>query len=133
MNKRRGSKQNFSVLITASFIFNCNILCFAEENINKTVQQATQAGLAGAVMGAVVIAFNRKTDDNTNYLDIGTHGRASVDRMNSSLHHNSNMSFAFIENGKVSFGFPAIIPDLQDRGVRGTPVVITAEIIRGNF
>ena len=133
MKNRRGSKQNFIVLISASFLFNCNSLCFAEESINKTVQQATQAGLAGTVMGAVVVAFNRKSDDNTNYMDIVTRGRTGVDSMNSSLQHNLNMSLAFIENGKVSFGFPAIIPDFQDRTVRGTPVVITAEIIRGNF
>jgi len=97
------------------------------------VQNTFQTGLAGTVTGAIVIAFNRKSDDYINYLDISSRGRVAVGGANGSLHRNSNRSFALVENGKVSFYIPAIIPDFQDKTVRGTPVVITAEIISGVF
>jgi hypothetical protein len=134
MNNQRFYKRNFIVIMSVPFLFCCKVPCFAGESPNKgAVQNAFQAGLAGAVMGAVVIAFNRKSDDFTNYPDISSHGRVAVGGANGSFHRNSNLSFVQIENGKVSFGIPAIIPDFQDRTVRGTPVVITAEIISGDF
>jgi hypothetical protein len=134
MNNQRFYKFKFIVIISVPFLFSCKIPCFAGDSINKgDVQNAFPAGLAGTVMGAVVIAFNRKSDDYTNYLDMSSHGRVAVGGANGSLHRNSNLSIVQIENGKVSFGIPAIIPDFQDRTVRGTPVVITAEIIRGDF
>ena len=39
-----------------------------------------------------------------------------------------------IDNGKMKFSMPTIIPDLQEANSRSrSPIVVTAELVRGKF
>ena len=46
----------------------------------------------------------------------------------------STQSLAEMDNGKVKFALPTIIPDIQDTNAKGqTPIIVMAELFRGKF
>ncbi|MCM0083224.1 hypothetical protein L4X63_16690 [Geomonas sp. Red32] len=103
-----------------------------QENAFKTVfQDAFYGGLSGALVGAALLAFTKQPGKHLDYMGYGgaggvlvgaTYGIVSVSR-----------SLAEIENGRVKFAMPSLMPELRE-GTRGTSsVMVTAQLIRGRF
>lgn len=122
------------VIISIPLLFGLKTSCFAGENAYQdAVKNVSQGGLADAALGAAVIAFTRRTGEQPDYLSVNTNDKACARNPLGFACNIINRSLASIEKGKVTFGIPMIIPDFRDKTVKGTALVISAEIIRGEF
>jgi hypothetical protein len=131
---RRFCKIKMVVIISVPLLFSWKTSCFAGENdYQDAVKNVPKGGLADTAVGAAVIAFTRRTGEQPDYLSINTNDRVGVRNPLVSAFDIINKPLATIEKGKVTFGIPMIIPDFRDKTVRGTALVISTEIIRGEF
>lgn len=106
--------------------------CYAESPLAPIVEDGFYGAVIGVLVGGAMIAFTHKPADHLDYLGYGAaigtlgglaFGIADVSR-----------SFAQIDNGKVRFAMPTIIPEIGDRTPQGeTPIIITAQLVRGTF
>jgi hypothetical protein len=134
MKKRILSKIKVVVVISVPLLFSCNIPCSAGENPDKEVEKnVSQGGLKDKVMGAAVIAFTRRTGDQPDYLSLNKIDGVGTRTPFGFAFCKTNRSLCTIEKGRATFGIPFIIPDFRDKTVKGTALVISAEIIRGEF
>ena len=106
---------------------------FAEEDrVKEVLTDSLYGTLAGVVVGAVVLAFTKKPGDHLDYLGYGAAGGALAGTTYALV--KCPKPLAELDNGKVTIGVPTIMPDIRDTNSKGqTPVVILAELFRGNF
>lgn len=106
---------------------------FAEEDrVKEVLMDSLYGGLAGVVVGAVVLAFTKKPGDHLEYMAYGAAGGALAGTTYALV--KCPKPLAELDNGKVTIGVPTIMPDIRDTNSKGqTPVVILAELFRGNF
>ena len=106
---------------------------FAEEDrVKEVLMDSLYGGLAGVVVGAVVLAFTKKPGDHLEYMAYGAAGGALGGTTYALV--KCPKPLAELDNGKVTIGVPTIMPDIRDTNSKGqTPVVILAELFRGNF
>jgi hypothetical protein len=107
--------------------------CLAEENALKTVfQDVFYGGLSGALVGAAVLAFTKQPGKHFDYVGYGAAGGVLVGAVYGAV--TTTRSLAELENGKVKFSMPTIIPELREANSKGqTAIIATAELIRGRF
>lgn len=123
----------FICFVTAICAFNWCTPCMAAENaVQEIFQDGFYGGLTGTLVGAALLAFTDKPGDHLDYLGygaaIGTLAGVSFGVVQASR------AFAEVENGKVKFAFPTIIPDVGETNSKGeTPVVVMAQLLRGTF
>lgn len=134
MNTRILSKIKVVVMISVPLLFSWNIPCSAGDGAEKEVEKnLSLAGLKDKVMGAAVIAFTRRTDEQPDYLSLNKIDGGGARTTFGFAFCKNNRPLCTIEKGRATFGIPFIIPDFRDKTVKGTALVISAEIIRGEF
>lgn len=125
------------IRIIASFIFSLvcvsgwSLPCYAGDNDMKDVfQSAVYGGLTGVVVGAAVMAFTDKPGDHLDYLGYGA-AAGTIAGTAYGIFVKAR-SLAEVENGKVKFAIPTIMPGVRE-GNASSSMMITAELIRGKF
>ncbi len=106
---------------------------FAEESAFKeTFTDALYGGLTGALVGAAALAFTKKPSKHLDYIYYGAAGGVLVGATYGIVR--SSKALAELENGRVQFAMPTIMPEIVEASAKGpTSLMITTEIIRGKF
>jgi hypothetical protein len=104
----------------------------AESALKEVLQDSLYGGLTGTLIGAAVMAFTKRTGNHLDYLGYGAAGGAIVGAAVGFTM--INRSLAEVDNGKVKFAVPVVIPDFKDANSKGeSGYVINAEILSGKF
>lgn len=120
-----------SMLVTI-FAFTWCAPCFAESGMKTVFEDGFYGGLAGTLVGAALLAFTNKPEDHLDYVGYGAAAGTLVGVTFGVFQ--ATRAFAEVDNGKVKFAFPTIVPDVRETNSKGeTPVVVMAEIVRGTF
>jgi hypothetical protein len=122
------------VILTAGVLLSSmSAPCFAMDNAFKEIfEDAFYGGLAGTLVGGALMVFTHKPADHLDRLGYGAAGGVLVGATYGIV--KSSRALAQIENGRVKFAIPTIIPDIQDTNSKGqTPIVFMAQLIRGKF
>ncbi|SNB45681.1 hypothetical protein [Geobacter sp. DSM 9736] len=104
----------------------------ADSALKEMFEDGIYGALTGALLGAAALAFTHKPGKHLDYIAVG----GAVGAIGGVAYGvvKSTRALAEVEDGKVKFALPTIMPDFPDDSVRGkNPVVITAELIRGKF
>jgi hypothetical protein len=123
----------FFILLMFLLVFSWSGCCIAgEDRVKEVLTNTLYGSLAGVLVGAVVLAFTKKPGDHLEYLAYGAAGGA-VGGTGYAL-VKSSRPMAELDDGKVTLAVPTIMPDIGDTNSKGQkPVVIMAELFRGNF
>jgi len=106
--------------------------CFAENAFKTFFEDAFYGGLTGGLVGAAVLAFTKQPGKHLDYIGYGAAGGVLVGATYGAVV--TTRSLAEVENGKVRFSMPTIIPELREANSKGqTSIIATAELIRGKF
>ncbi|RQW89272.1 MAG: hypothetical protein EHM79_03820 [Geobacter sp.] len=126
-------KQARVILVALVITISGNLSCFASDNSHSSeiFMDAMIGGLAGGLVGAAVLAFTRKPGQHLEYMAYGTAGGAVAGGAYGLF--KSQTSLIAIKGDKISIDVPLIMPDVQEKGTRGTNVTIMAELISGRF
>jgi len=118
-----------ALLVTISW----NQTCVAsEDSLSSLVFKDTMiGGLAGGLVGAAVLAITRKPGQHLEYMAYGAIGGAVAGGAYGLF--KAQTSLVEIQGDKVSIDVPLIMPDIQEKGTRGTTVTIMAKLISGKF
>jgi hypothetical protein len=119
----------FVLLVTVSG----NLTCFAsEDSLSAVVFKDSMIGsLAGGLVGAAVLAITRKPGQHLEYIAYGAAGGAVAGGAYGLF--KKQTSLVAIKGDEVSIDVPLIMPDVQEKGTRGTTLTIMAELISGKF
>jgi uncharacterized membrane protein YebE (DUF533 family) len=119
----------FALLLTGSW----NLTCFASEDSpsSEIFKDSIIGGLAGGLVGAAMLVFTRKPGHHLEYMAYGAAGGAVAGGAYGLF--KSQTSLVEIKDDTVSVDVPLIMPDVQDKGIRGTTVTIMAELLSGKF
>jgi hypothetical protein len=119
----------FALLVTVSG----NLTCFAsEDTLSKVVFKDSMVGsLAGGLVGAAVLAITRKPGQHLEYIAYGAAGGAVAGGAYGLF--KKQTSLVAIKGDTVRIDVPLIMPDVQEKGTRGTTLTIMAELISGKF
>lgn len=126
----RNFLKKITMVLAAFFSFCWSVPCHAAESTFKEIFiDSVYGGLTGTLVGAAVMAFTEKPGDHLDYLGYG----AAVGVLTGAA-FGIGKAMVEMENGKVRFSMPTFMPDLQEANSKGqTPIVITAELVRGKF
>jgi len=107
--------------------------CLAADNAFKTFfEDAFYGGLTGGLVGAAVLAFTKQPGKHLDYVGYGAAGGVLVGATYGAVV--TTRSLAEIENGRVRFSMPTIMPERREANSKGqTSIIATAELIRGKF
>lgn len=117
----------FSLLCVSGWSLPCHA---GESEMKEIFQDAVYGGLTGVVVGAAVMAFTDKPGDHLDYMGYGAAAGTLVGTAYGVFV--KARSLAEVENGKVRFGIPTIMPGVRERNASSS-MMITAELIRGKF
>ncbi len=119
----------FALLVTVSG----SLTCFAsEDSLSTAVFKDSMIGsLAGGLVGAAVLAITRKPGQHLEYIAYGAAGGAVAGGAYGLF--KKQTSLVAINGDTVSIDVPLIMPDVQEKGTRGTTLTIMAELISGKF
>lgn len=111
----------------------CSVDCFAaEESLSlEIIKDAVIGGLAGGLVGAAVLAATRKPGQHLEYLAYGAAG--GVVAGGAVGFFRAQQSLVEINGDKVTFDVPLIMPDVEEKGSRGTSVKVVAHLVSGSF
>jgi hypothetical protein len=125
-NLKRGAALAITLLFIAT-------PCLAAENAFKTFfEDALYGGLTGGLVGAAVLAFTKHPGRHLDYVGYGAAGGVLVGATYGAVV--TTRSLAEVENGRVRFSMPTIMPELREANSKGqTSIIATAELIRGKF
>jgi hypothetical protein len=123
-------KRGVALAVTLLFIATP---CLAADNAFKTFfEDAFYGGLTGGLVGAAVLAFTKQPGKHLDYIGYGAAGGVLVGATYGAVV--TSRSLAEIENGRVKFSMPTIMPELREANSKGqTSIIATAELIRGKF
>ncbi len=122
--------RSMTLTITALLIVIWSAPCHAAESTFKDIfTDSLYGGLTGSLVGAAVMVFARKPLEHLDYIGYGAAAGVLVGAA-----VGTGRALMEIENGRVRLSMPTVIPDLQDTNSKGqTPLVITAQLLRGKF
>ncbi|MDD2319345.1 MAG: hypothetical protein PHO83_04760 [Geobacteraceae bacterium] len=126
-------KQAQVILLVLFLTVGWNLDSFAaEESMAAEIfTDAMIGGLAGGLVGAAMLALTRKPGQHLEYMAYGAAGGAVAGSAYGLF--KAQTSLVQIKDDKISFDVPLIMPDVQEKGTRGTNVTIMAELISGKF
>lgn len=126
-------RRTISIFMLAVLLTCWNAPCFASDNAFKDLfENSLYGGLAGGLVGAALLAFTKRPGNHLDYMIYGAAGGVLVGAAYGLT--KSAKSLAELENGKVRFAIPTIIPDIQESNSKGqTALILNAELIRGTF
>lgn len=122
------------VIVLCLMLLGCwNAESFASEDtvFMEVVTDAMLGGLAGGLVGAAVLAFTKHPGRHLDYMAYGAAGGVVAGGVYGLI--NSRGSLMEIKNGGVTFDVPVIMPDVKERRTKGTNVIITTDLISGDF
>lgn len=126
-------KQAGVILVALVVTLSGSFPCFAsEDSYSSTIfKDSVIGGVAGGLVGAAVLAFTRKPGQHLEYMAYG----AAAGTVAGGAYglFKAQTSLVAIDGDKVSVDVPLIMPDVQEKGSRGTNVIIMAELISGKF
>ena len=107
--------------------------CLAEENAFKTFfMDSFYGGLTGGLVGAAVLAFAKQPGNHLDFIGYGAAAGVLVGATYGAVV--TTRSLAEVENGKVKFSLPTIIPGIKEANTKGhTSIIAMSELIRGKF
>jgi hypothetical protein len=122
--------RKLTITITAVLMTVWSVPCHAVESTFKGIfTDAFYGGLTGTLVGAAVMAFAKKPVDHLDSMGYG----AAVGILAGAA-FGVGKALVEIDNGKVKLSMPTFIPDFQEANNKGkTPILITAELLRGRF
>ena len=101
----------------------------AESTFKPIFMDAIYGGLTGSLIGAAALAFTHKPGRHLDYIGYGAAAGVVVGAA-----YGIGKAVVELDNGRVRFSMPTIIPDFPEANSRSkNPVVITAELVRGKF
>ena len=118
-------------MVLSVLMFVCwSVPCHAAENAFKNIfTDSLYGGLTGSLVGAAVMAFAKKPGEHLDYMAYGAATGVLVGAA-----YGIGRAMAEVENGKVKFAMPTVIPDIKESNSKGqTPIVVMAELLRGKF
>jgi hypothetical protein len=119
-----------STIFSTMILLLIQVPCHAAETAFKQiVQDSIYGGIAGTVVGAAVLAFSHKPGDHLEYM---AYGAAAGVLGGAAYGYFSSRALVEVDNGKVKFAIPTVMPDVKDSS-RKSSVIITTELIKGNF
>jgi hypothetical protein len=130
----------FTLLLTAVVLTTITVPSFAADD-HKTMERnpfkeiftdSIYGGLAGTVVGGALLAFTRHPSDHVDRLAYGAAAGALLGAGYGVV--KATRSLMEVEDGKVKFAMPTIMPDIKETNSKGqTPIVVMAEFLRGTF
>ena len=126
-------KQAGVILVGLMVTVSVSLPCFAsEDSFSSTIfKDAVIGGVAGGLVGAAVLAFTRKPGQHLEYMAYGAAGGTVAGAAYGLF--KAQTSLLAIKGDTISVDVPLIMPDVQEKGSRGTNVTIMAELISGKF
>jgi len=126
-------KQAGIILVALVVTFSWNLTSFASEtSLSAAVfKDSMIGGLVGELIGSSVLDLTGKPGQHLEYLAYGTTGGAAAAEAYGLF--KAQTSLFAIQGDTVNIDVPLIIPDIQEKGTRGTTVIIIAELISGTF
>jgi len=126
-------KQAGIILVALAITFSGNLTGFAsEDSLSAAVfKDSMIGGLAGGLLGTTVLALSGKPDQQPEHLAYGATGGAAAAGAYGLF--KAQTSLFAIQGDTVNIDVPLIIPDIQEKGTRGTTVIIIAELFSGTF
>ena len=105
---------------------------FADGAIKSLLKDVFYGGLSGGLVGGAVAVFSKHPGSHLDFVGFGAAGGALVGAAYGTMV--AVNSLAEVENGHIRFFLPTIKPQIQDTNSKGkTPIVFSAELIRGKF
>ena len=121
-----------TLLTLIALLTNASAAFAADNTLRDTFQDALYGGALGTLVGAALMAFTRKPADHLDYMAYGA--AAGVLAGTTYGIARSARSLASIDNGRIRFSMPTIIPDLVDSpSTKQTVISWRADILRGTF
>lgn len=123
------------MVLAALFLFCWTVPCFAVENTFREMLQDTVVGaVAGTIVGVAVMAFARKPGDHLEYMAVGAAAGVLVGAAYGAYETtHRTRAVAEVDQGKVKFSIPTIIPDLKESSKGQTGIGFMTELVRGKF
>jgi hypothetical protein len=119
-----------SAIFSTTILFLIQVPCHAAETAFKDiVQDSIYGGLAGTVVGAAVMAFTHKPGDHLEYM---AYGAAAGVLGGAAYGYFSSRALVEVDNGKVKFAIPTVMPDIKDSAKKSS-LVVTTELVKGTF
>lgn len=121
------------MFVTALFTLLQSSLCRAEGGVfRELLEDSLYGALSGTLIGGAFMVFK---DRPLEHLEILGYGAAAGVLAGAGYGtYKIGSSLARVENGKVRFAIPAVIPDFVDgTSRRGSSVVISADLVNGTF
>lgn len=128
----RQIRQIMVIMALISVISAASSSSAAESSLREVFQDALYGTGIGALVGGAFMVFTKKPADHFDYIGYG----AALGALGGTAYGlaKSARSLAEIENGKVKFAVPTIIPDLvESPATRQISVMWHANILRGTF
>jgi hypothetical protein len=120
------------VALAVTFCFLATPCLAAENGFQSIFKDAFYGGLTGGLVGAAVLAFTKRPGNHLNYMGYGAAGGVLVGAVYGTVV--ATRSLAEVENGKVKFAVPTIVPEFREANSKGkTAIVATVELARGKF
>lgn len=125
-----GLMKKMTLILAAFFSFCWSVPCHAAGSAFEEIfKDSFYGGLTGTLVGAAVLAFTEKPGDHLDYMAYG----AAVGILTGAA-YGIGKAVVEVDNGKIRFSMPTIMPDFPESNSKGkSPIIITAELIRGNF
>ena len=121
-----------TVILMVSCLLSWGAPCFAADSeFREIFEDAIYGGLTGALVGAAIMAFTHRPGTHLDYIYYGGAGGVLVGASFGLI--KSARSLSEVENGKVRFALPTIIPEFQETGSGGQSLALKAELFRGRF
>ncbi|ACM21354.1 hypothetical protein Geob_3011 [Geotalea daltonii FRC-32] len=136
MNRLR----KYTLLLAAVFLTTFTAPSFAADDQNPVERNpfkeifvnSIYGGLAGTLVGGAMLAFTRRPADHVDRLAYGAAAGALLGAGYGVF--KGTRSLMEVEDGKVKFAMPTIMPDIKETNSKGqTPIVVMAEFLRGTF
>ena len=121
------------VVLAALLITSLSVPCSAADSAFRDVlDNSLYGGLVGVLVGGALLAFTHKPSEHLDYLSVGA-ASGILAGVAYTLAVQSR-SLVSIEDSKVKFAVPTVMPEFQQTGVRGpASVMLKAELLSGKF
>ena len=122
--------RKMTMTITALLLAIWTVPCHAAESALKGIfLDSVYGGLTGSLLGAAALVFTKKPADHLEFIGYGAAAGVAAGAI-----FGIGKALVEIDNGKVRYSMPTIIPDFQEANSRSKmPIVVTAELLRGKF
>ena len=121
-----------AALTLMALLVTATTACAEENAFRETLKDAFYGGAAGTLVGLALTAFTKKPADHMDYLAYGAAGGVLAGAAYGVA--KSARSLAEIENGKVKFAVPRIMPDLTESPASHQTVITwRADLLHGTF